>query len=49
MTIEHEVIRAVQPMLVTRVIEAFDGAGREVDPFDATDAVAVIARGPTRA
>ena len=36
MTIEHEVIRAVQPMLVTRVIEAFDGAGRKVDPFDAT-------------
>ena len=34
---------AVQPMLVTRVIEAFDGAGPNVDPFDAT--AVVVARG----
>ena len=39
MTIEHEVVRAVQPILFTRVIEAFDGAGCKVDSFDATAAV----------
>ena len=38
---------AVQPMLVTRVIEAFDGAGPNVDPFDAT-AVVVVRGQPGR-